>query len=226
MATQSKETLKTYFETGDKPTEQQFEDLIDSLNTPFIGEIKTVSFPTVPNGWAKCDGQLLNISEHTTLFNLIGTIYGGDGETTFALPNLQGKTMIHNNSSHSLGQTGGTGENILTENQLPAHTHDIGNLEITHNLTGTVLANEEDGESNEPQLQNFGVTTSGSSDPMIYNSAPNDKTMATNNVLINGTISFSGTIANTGNAEPVTNMQPYLVVNTIIALEGRDPLTN
>ncbi|PTX62354.1 microcystin-dependent protein [Kordia periserrulae] len=226
MATQSKETLKTYFETGDKPTQQQFEDLIDSLNTPFIGEIKTVSFPSVPNGWAKCDGQLLNISEHTTLFNLIGTIYGGDGTTTFALPNLQGKTMIHNDSSYSLGQAGGKKENTLTENQLPAHTHDIGNLEITHNLTGTVLANEEDGESNDPQLQNFSIATGGSSDPMLYNSMTNDKTMAANNVLVNGTISFSGTITNTGNAVPVNNMSPYLVVNTIIALEGRNPLTN
>ena len=70
---QSIETLKSYYETGDKPTQQQFADLIDSLAMPMIGEIKTVSFATVPNGWAKCNGQLLNISEYETLFNLIGT---------------------------------------------------------------------------------------------------------------------------------------------------------
>ena len=88
---QNIETLKTYFETGDKPTQEQYANLIDSLAMPMIGEIKAVSFSLVPKGWAKCDGQLLNIAEHETLFNLLGTTYGGDGNVTFALPNLRGE---------------------------------------------------------------------------------------------------------------------------------------
>lgn len=219
---QSIQTLKSYFETGDRPTETEFANLIDSLAMPMIGEIKTVSFAGVPIGWAKCDGQLLNIADYGTLFSLIGTTYGGNGTTTFALPNLQDRTTIHNSSNFSLGQTGGEAENTLTENQLPAHNHAVGTLAASHTLKGTVLVNEEDGETSDPQNQNFGLTDPDTNNN--YNSSTNDKLMATDNVSITGTISLSGTTASTGSATPVNNMQPYLVVNTIIALEGIDPL--
>ena len=223
---QNLETLKTYFETGDIPTETEYFNLLDSLAMPMIGEIKTVGFATVPSGWAKCDGQLLNITEHETLFNLLGTTYGGDGSTTFALPNLQGKTMIHNDATYGLGQVGGTAENTLTESQLPSHSHDVGNLTAIHNLTGTVRVNEEDGDSEDPQTRNFGLSNYASGDILAYNIHPNDKLMATDNVQINGNVTLSGTTATTGSATPVNNMQPYLAVNTIIALEGIDPLAN
>ena len=203
-------------------------DLVDSLALPMIGEIKTISFSTVPNGWAKCDGQLLNISEYETLFGLIGTTYGGDGTTTFALPNLQEKTMVHSSSNLAIGQTGGTAENTLTESQLPAHKHDSGTLTASHNLTGTVKVNEEDATSDDPQTRNFGIIETLSSvqvDSFLYNSSSNNKLMATDNVQINGNITLSGTTATTGSATPVNNMQPYLVINTIIALEGIDPST-
>ena len=221
---QSVQTLKSYFNTGDRPTETQFANLIDSLAMPMIGEIKTVSFAAVPSGWAKCDGQLLNIADHGTLFSLIGTTYGGDGTTTFALPNLQDRTMIHNSSNFTIGQTGGTTENTLTESQLPTHNHDAGSLTASHTLKGTVLVNEEDGETSDPQTGNFGLTDPDTTNN--YNSSPNDKLMAADNVQINGNISLSGTTASTGSATPVNNMQPYLVVNTIIALEGIDPLAS
>lgn len=226
---QTIETLKSYFQTGDKPTEQQYADLLDSLAMPMIGEIKTVSFATVPSGWARCDGQLLNITEYETLFNLIGNAYGGDGTTTFALPNLQGKTMIHNNTTYTIGQVGGSAENTLTESQLPSHNHSSGTLAASHNLTGTVKANEEDGDSDDPQTRNFGLVQSPSSvhvDTWVYNSQANDKLMATDNVQINGNVTLSGNTAAVGNSAPVNNMQPYLVVNTIIALEGINPLAN
>ena len=197
-------------------------DLIDSLAMPMIGEIKTVSFTAVPSGWAKCDGQLLNISEYGTLFNLIGTTYGGNGTTTFALPNVQGKTMIHNDQTYGLGQTGGATQNILAENQLPSHSHDAGTLTVSHTLTGTVVVNEEDGDYEEPQGKNFGIAQSD----VPYNSEQNTGLMAADNVQINGNISLSGSTATIGNATPVNNMQPYLVVNTIIALEGIDPLAS
>ncbi|MGH1385137.1 phage tail protein [Kordia sp.] len=196
-------------------------NLVDSLALPMIGEIKTISFSTVPNGWAKCDGQLLNILDYGTLFGLIGTTYGGDGVTTFALPNLQGKTVIHNDVNYALGQTGGTSENTLTVNQLPTHSHGVGTLAASHTLKGTVLVNEEDGESDDPNGRNFGVSTSDTP----YNASTNDKLMAANNVQINGNISLSGTTASTGNGMPVNNVQPYLALNTIIALEGIDPST-
>jgi microcystin-dependent protein len=224
---QSIETLKSYYETGDKPTEQQFADLIDSLAMPMIGEIKTVSFAAVPSGWAKCDGQLLNISDYGVLFNLIGTTYGGDGTTTFALPNLQGKTMIHNDPTYSLGQTGGTTQNTLSESQLPTHSHDVGTLAASHTLTGTIKSNEEDGDSNDPAGRSFGLTDSVSTIAIttnVFNSEPNDKLMAADNVAISGNISLSGTTAASGSSTPVNNMQPYLAVNTIIALEGINPL--
>ena len=220
------QVLKSYFETGDQPTEDQYIDLIDSLAMPMIGEIKTVGFASVPSGWAKCDGQLLNITEYETLFNLLGTIYGGDGITTFALPNLQGRTMIHNDSTYGLGQIGGEVQNTLTENQLPAHSHDVGNLTTSHNLTGTVRTSSDDGVSDEPEANSFGVVSYNTGTVTAYNSLPFDGLMATDNVQIDGTVLLSGTTANTGNASPVNNMQPYLAVNTIIALEGIDPLVS
>lgn len=219
------QVLKSYFETGDKPTESQFSDLIDSLATPLIGEIKTVSFSTVPTGWAKCDGQLLTISEYETLYNLIGTTYGGDGVTTFALPNLQGRTIIHNDSSFPLGLSGGTIKNTLTENNLPAHNHAVGSLAASHNLTGTVRLNEEDGVTDEPTGASFGVIqTTGPDDVVPYNFLLADTLMVSGNVQIDGTVSLSGTTADTGDASPVDNMQPYVSMNIIIALEGLDPL--
>lgn len=223
---QTLETLKTYFETGDKPTEAQYIDLLDSLAMPMIGEIKTVGFTAVPSGWAACNGQLLNIAEHETLFNLLGTMYGGDGITTFALPNLEGRTMIHGNQTYTVGQAGGTEEYTLTENQLPSHSHDVGALTASHNLTGTVKVNEEDGDVNDPQTRNFGLAVSSTVDPLVYNTSINDKLMAADNVQIDGNVTLSGTTASTGTATPVNNMQPYLVVNTIIALEGIDPLAS
>lgn len=226
---QTIETLKSYFETGDKPTESQFADLIDSLAMPMIGEIKTVGFATVPSGWAKCNGQLLNIAEYEKLFNLLGTTYGGDGTTTFALPNLQGKTMIHNSVTYAIGQVGGETENTLSESQLPSHTHNVGSITASHSLTGTVKVNEEDGTSDDPQTNNFGIIQSPSSvhvDTWVYNSESNDKLMATDNVQIDGNVTLSGSTATAGSSTPINNMQPYLVVNTIIALEGIDPLAS
>ncbi|MFK7750853.1 MAG: phage tail protein [Kordia sp.] len=219
---QSIQTLKTYFETGDRPTESQFANLIDSLAMPMIGEIKTVSFTAIPTGWAKCDGQLLNISDYEVLFNLIGTTYGGNGTTTFALPNLQDRTMIHNSSNFTVGQIGGEAENTLTESQLPSHSHGIGNLAASHSLTGTVKASVDEGFSDEAEGNNFcsGIEKN-------YSDSSIDNTlMAADNVQINGNVILSGNTAATGNATPVNNMQPYLVVNAIIALEGIDPLAS
>ncbi len=131
MSIKSAAVLKSYFETGDRPTALQFADLIDSINTPFIGEIKLVSFSRIPVGWTRCDGRLLKISEHPILFELIGTNYGGDGVSTFAVPSLANNHIIALN---------GITPNLLpdTDANNMANAYDLGSL------TTTEIYEEED----------------------------------------------------------------------------------
>ncbi|WP_235982963.1 phage tail protein [Kordia aestuariivivens] len=199
---QSIETLKSYYETGDKPTEQQFADLIDSLAMPMIGEIKTVSFATVPSGWAKCDGQLLNISDYGVLFNLIGTTYGGDGTTTFALPDLRGRSPIHIGngpglSAINLGQSDGAETKVLGVTELPSHTHS-GAIKVSN-----VIADDDVAGSN---------VSIGASEIYVESAANTD--------LATGTV----TLSDTGDGQAFDIRNPFLGSNYIIALEGIDPL--
>jgi microcystin-dependent protein len=92
---------------------------------PFLGEIKMFSFDWAPQGWALCNGQFLPINQNQALFSLLGTTYGGNGQTTFALPNLRGRTPIHFDQSHPLGQAAGTETHTLTQNEMPTHTHTV-----------------------------------------------------------------------------------------------------
>src|SRR5690242_14882666 len=93
------------------------------MSEPYIGEIRMVGFNFAPVGWALCNGQLIPISENDALFNLIGTTYGGDGQSTFALPNLQGRFPLHQSSSYVLGELSGSEAVTLAVSQLPAHSH-------------------------------------------------------------------------------------------------------
>ena len=93
------------------------------MSTPFMGEIKMISWTYPPKGWAFCNGQLLPINQNQALFSILGTTYGGDGRTTFALPNLQGKSPIHTGGGFTLGQPGGEINHTLTISELPQHTH-------------------------------------------------------------------------------------------------------
>lgn len=93
------------------------------MSDPFIGEIKAISFNYPPKGWAFCNGQLLQISQNAALFSILGTYYGGNGQTNFALPNLQGRMPIHWGSSYQLGQVGGEATHALTIAEMPAHNH-------------------------------------------------------------------------------------------------------
>ncbi|SFE47478.1 Microcystin-dependent protein [Paenibacillus catalpae] len=90
---------------------------------PFLGEVRVFPFGFAPKGWAQCNGQLLSIAQNQALFSLLGTFYGGDGVTTFALPNLQGRVPIHFSNNHPLGQVGGEEVHTLTINEMPQHTH-------------------------------------------------------------------------------------------------------
>ena len=98
------------------------------MSNPFVGEIRMFGFGRAPRGWAACDGQLLPISQYDTLFSLLGTTYGGDGQTTFALPDLRGRVPLHQGtgpglSTHPIGQAGGAETETLTASQIPQHTH-------------------------------------------------------------------------------------------------------
>lgn len=163
---------------------------------PYVGEIRMFGGNFPPNGWMFCEGQLLPISENETLFQLIGTTYGGDGETTFALPDLRGRLPVHQGSGYILAETGGVEEVTLTVNQIPAHSHPLlatSMLASSPNPGGAMLA-----QSRSPLQRLY------SDDPADVSLNPAAMTPA-------------------GGSQPHTNMQPYLCINFIISLFGVFP---
>ena len=174
------------------------------MSEPFIGEIRMVGFNFAPRGWALCDGQLLSISQNTALFALLGTTYGGDGRTTFALPDLRGRVPVHNGngpglSSYPIGTRGGVEAVTLTANQIPPHNH-------AANAAGPA------GNSNDA-IGNIWADDAGVSSA-TYSSAAATGTMRGN------------AIGNTGGGQAHENRQPYLAINFVIALVGLYPSRN
>ena len=169
----------------------------------FIAEIRMFAGNYAPRDWALCEGQLLPISQHSALFSILGTMYGGDGRTTFALPDLRGRVAIHPGqgpglSYYNQGAIGGSERNTLTTNQLPSHNHSVNAVTATGNQTsptGNLVAD------------------SGLFDNE-YSNANADTTLK------------STMIENTGGGQPVNNIQPYGTVNYIIALVGTFPPRN
>lgn len=183
---------------------------------PFIGQIMMFGGNFAPRGWAFCDGQLLAISQNDALFSIIGTIYGGDGRTSFALPDLRGRVAKHPGngaglSPKRLGQRGGREDVVLTTLNLPPHGHSAGTLK------GTIQTNEEDGISDEPSGKNFGNFSEGTP----FNMNANDSSMALDNVKID-----SGATGNNGGSQQFDIENPYECVNYIIALYGTYPSRN
>jgi|SRR5439155_1027085 len=161
---------------------------------PYVGEIRMFAGNFAPAGWMFCEGQLLPISENETLFQLIGTTYGGDGQSTFALPDLRGRLPLHQGNGFVLAETGGAEEITLTTAQIPAHSHPL-------------LAAATDGN----QILATGNLTANSPQVTIYvNEAPDNNFNA-------------GSITPTGGSQPHTNFQPYLCVDFIISLFGIFP---
>lgn len=187
-----------------------------SISNPTIGEITMFGGDFPPRGWAFCDGQLLSIAENTALFSILGTTYGGDGRTTFALPDLRGRAPIGPRngpglSNYRLGQKGGQQTNTLNVHQIPSHNHAA---------TGTIKASSSDGTTNKPtgNILAAGKTALDRSnivDANIYSSTTPNTNMAANEVAV--------TVANTGGNQPINNLQPFLAVNYIIALVGIFP---
>lgn len=183
---------------------------------PFLGEIIMFAGNFAPRGWALCDGQLLPIAQNTALFSLLGTTYGGDGRTTFALPDLRGRFAMHPGNGpgltpRRLGQRGGKENVVLTIANMPAHNH------LPGTLKGTIQTNEEDGTSDEPSGKNFGNFSAGTP----FNANANDSSMAPDSVKID-----SGVTGNTGGGQQFNIENPYECVNYIIALQGTFPSRN
>jgi microcystin-dependent protein len=163
------------------------------MSQPYVGEIRMFAGNFAPAGWMFCSGQLLPISENETLFNLIGTTYGGDGQSTFALPDLRGRIPLHFGNGFTLAETGGVETVTLTVSQIPAHNHGAGSN--TGNGTQAGAAN---GVWAASSLNQFSAT------------APNTP-MAPN------------VVGSTGGSQPHDNFQPYLCVDFIISLFGIYP---
>lgn len=171
------------------------------MSDPFIGEIKMFAGNFAPQGYAFCDGQLLPINQHQALFSLLGTTYGGDGRTTFALPDLRGRIPMHPGqgaglSQRLLGERGGQEKVALSESQLAAHTH-------------TAFGTQEEANSNSPGNALL-ATTQGNR--KVYDS--NGKANAAMD---------PGAVGSSGSGQEHDNLQPYLCVQFIIALEGIYP---
>jgi microcystin-dependent protein len=169
---------------------------------PFLSEIKIISWNYPPKGWAFCNGQLLPINQNQALFALLGTTYGGNGQTNFALPDLRGKVPVSFGSGFTLGQQGGQTAHTLTQSEMPEHTHFLNNnLAVTDANTNATL-----GEPTSNYWANSGKSTWSTSQP--------------NQVM------HPSAVTNVGGSQPHNNMQPYLVLNFIIALQGIFPSQN
>jgi microcystin-dependent protein len=167
---------------------------------PFVAEIRIFPFNFAPKGWAWCNGQLLPISQNTALFSLLGTTYGGDGKSTFALPNLQGSAPMHPGqgpglSLHDLGETGGSETVTLLQSEIPSHSH-------------SASASASDGIDRSPAAEKFAVGVGG----INQYAAPGPTTQLSAN---------ASTPA--GGDQPHNNMQPYLTMYFNIALQGVYP---
>lgn len=172
------------------------------MSEPFIGEVTMFAGGIAPPGWAQCNGQLLQIAQNETLFSLIGTTYGGDGTTTFALPDLRGRTAINSGhgvglNNYAIGEQGGAETVTLTESQIPSHTHALqasANAGSWAKPAGKVLAKSRRWNIYRPNVPGDNMNLSA--------------------------------IASTGDGQPHNNMMPFQCVNFIIALQGRFPERN
>ena len=170
------------------------------MSTPFMGEIRTISWGFAPKGWALCNGQLLPINQNQALFSLLGTQFGGDGRVNFGLPDLRGRVAIHMGQGFSIGQRGGEENHTLIQSEMPTHNH-------------LVSATPDAGNSNKPRTS----VPANSQPNQAYTSSQNPTTAVTMNPAMVSTV---------GGSQPHLNMQPFTVVGYIIALQGIFPTRN
>jgi microcystin-dependent protein len=165
---------------------------------PFLSEIRIFSFNFAPKGWALCNGQFLPINQNQALFSLLGTTYGGNGQTTFALPNLRGRVPMHEGSGHTLGEAAGSSAVTITQQTMPQHLH-------------FEMATADTATTNIPD-----------NTMVLANSAPNDLYTGPASLVA----ASPQSVTSVGGSQPHTNMCPYLVLNFCIALQGIFPSQN
>lgn len=184
---------------------------------PFLGQIQPFGFSFAPRAWAKCDGQLLPISAYSALFSLLGTTFGGDGRTTFGLPDLRGRSIVHTGhgpglSTISWGERGGVEQLYVTQANMPSHSHSL--INGTANVT-VYTTDSPGGEVNESDGGANAFSTGGTT-PSIYQESPTELDKV-GGVVISGTTSLNG--ANI----PIYSRNPFLGINVCIALQGIFP---
>jgi microcystin-dependent protein len=171
---------------------------MNDMSEPYLGEIRMFAGNFAPVNWALCNGQILNISENEALYTLIGTTYGGDGQSTFALPDLRGRIPVHTNASYPLGSKAGSETVTLTTNELPTHTHTA----VASSLPGTI-----DSPSNAVWAVSSGLNFSDGIGQTLSDMNPQ-------------------IISAVGGSQPHDNMMPSLTISFIIALSGIYPSSN
>jgi microcystin-dependent protein len=168
------------------------------MSTPFMGEIKVISFGFAPSGWAFCNGQLLPINQNQALFSLLGTTYGGNGQTNFALPDLRGRVPMHMSAGYTQGERFGEEAHTVSAAEMPTHVHQM--RATTAAATGTTPGPT--------------VMLARSTAAELYGP------------VANATAMDPRAVTNVGGSQPHNNMQPYLVLNFVIALQGIFPSRN
>ena len=163
---------------------------------PFLAEIRLMSFIFPPKGWALCNGQLLPINQNQALFSLLGTTYGGNGQTNFALPNLRGRVPIHEGAGYTLGQSAGQEFHTITQAEMPMHTHPVAVSSVA--TGGTASPN--------------GAFLGGGNN--AYRAGPGSTTL------------HPATVTSVGGSQPHENRQPFLTLSFCIALQGIFPSQN
>jgi microcystin-dependent protein len=172
------------------------------MSTPFMAEIKIISWNFPPKGWAFCNGQMLPINQNQALFSILGTMYGGNGQTTFALPDFRGRAPIHQGGAFAVGQQGGEEFHTVTAGEMPAHTHQVNASNEQANQATLITP-----PANTPNLL---AAVTGAQ----YGGAASMTTLTPDS------------ITNVGGSQPHENRSPFLVLNFVIALQGIFPSRN
>lgn len=167
------------------------------MSTPFLGEIKIVSFNFPPKGWALCNGQFLPINQNQALFSILGTVYGGNGQTTFALPDFRGRSPIHVGGGFNLGQRGGQEFHTVTQSEMPAHNHFVNASNLADATNVVDPANNFPANSSVPPYRTNSNTTL-----------------------------HPASVTNVGGSQPHENRPPFSVLNFVVALQGVFPSQN
>lgn len=207
------------------------------MSEPFIGQIEMFAGTFAPRSWAFCNGQLLAIAQNTALFSILGTTYGGDGRTSFALPDLRGRVPINSGgnstgpglSTHRLGSRSGLEENHLNVLQIPSHNHQVISSSKASELSGTIITGDANNLTDSPvnaYPANLKANLGGQDiDTKGYSGTAVGTHMAEDNVEV--TLDTTGLMTgNTGSSQSIPNIQPYEAVNFIIALYGVFPSRN